>query len=338
MRLQFIFKVLIMIFATSFTSAALADDEDAQAKELFEKATTVFNNGQYANAAALFRQANNVKPTWKLQYNIGQAESAAKRYGLALEAFELYLADGGDDIPPERNEEVLKEVRRLRSMVASVNVEAPGGTEVFVNGVLRATTPLEGVIKVTAGKRHEVKLLQDGTVLAIRTVRLSGGDSTTVSATEEPVESSTTPAPEAVSNDDGMTADKKEAGESKVAPANNKGGKMMLIGTVLLTTGGLAAIGGGIIGGLSIGKAGELKDLCGDDKNCVNDEAVNLADSAWTLGVTSNVLISAGVAIGVTGIILMVLGSKKKKEQLADLRVVPVMSPGLNGFVLEGRF
>ena len=64
----------------------------------FAEAKRYFMDGQFGKAAMKFREANVLKPSWKLFYNIGQCETAAKHYGLALEAFEQYLARGGDGV------------------------------------------------------------------------------------------------------------------------------------------------------------------------------------------------------------------------------------------------
>ena len=58
-------------------------------------------------------------------------------YGLALEAFERYLAKGGDEIQGERQKEVLEEVDRLRRMVGSMEVTAPRSCIVLIDDVER---------------------------------------------------------------------------------------------------------------------------------------------------------------------------------------------------------
>ncbi|MCK9461397.1 MAG: hypothetical protein M0R80_17340 [Proteobacteria bacterium] len=88
--------------------ASSAQDEADPAKAAFGLGGELFDKGDYAAAADAFREANRLKPSWKLFYNIGQAEAAGRRYGLALEAFERYLIEGGDEIAADRNDEVIK--------------------------------------------------------------------------------------------------------------------------------------------------------------------------------------------------------------------------------------
>ena len=111
----------LLVFSLIFTGAvARAQDDEDEAMTFFKKGIDLFNSESYEEAAEAFRKAYELKPNWKLNYNIGQSEAAAKRLGLALQAFEAYLSQGGDDIPTERRDEVLKEVERLRKMVGAV--------------------------------------------------------------------------------------------------------------------------------------------------------------------------------------------------------------------------
>ena len=105
-----IFLILAVMLLISSKSSAeetkAADDESEKAQALFQKGADLYENSAFDRAADAFRQAYAIRPSWKLYYNIGQSEAAAKHYGLALEAFEKYLAEGGDDVEKERSDEV----------------------------------------------------------------------------------------------------------------------------------------------------------------------------------------------------------------------------------------
>jgi hypothetical protein len=79
-----------------------SENSKLSAKDLFDKASTLFAEDKFEESAAVFIAAYNLKPSWKLKFNIGQAQAAAKQYGLALIAFEEYLSAGGDKIDSER--------------------------------------------------------------------------------------------------------------------------------------------------------------------------------------------------------------------------------------------
>ena len=93
--------LLILAALPLFSHSAQADDM-SDALKAFENAKVLFHELKYKEAADSFREAYKLKPNWKLLYNIGQSEAAGKRHGLALQAFESYLSQGGDDIEESR--------------------------------------------------------------------------------------------------------------------------------------------------------------------------------------------------------------------------------------------
>jgi len=176
---------LTAILAVAMLVAVHATQATAdEAVEAYGDGVEHFEAGRYNQAADAFRRAVELKPSWKLHYNIGQSEAAGKRYGLALEAFEKYLVDGGDDVPADRREEVLAEIQRMRVLVGVVEVVAPAGVELVVDGIVRGETPITGAVRVAAGAR-QVVLRKGDEVLLDRQVNIAGGMTTEISA-EEP--------------------------------------------------------------------------------------------------------------------------------------------------------
>jgi tetratricopeptide (TPR) repeat protein len=125
---------MVAMLAAVVWTRNVRGDEAAKA---FDAGKQAFSESRYDDASASFRRAFQLKPSWKIYFNIGQAEAAAKRYGAALEIFERYLAEGGDDIDAERQAEVLKENTRLRGIVGYVKVSAPTGAEISIDGTVR---------------------------------------------------------------------------------------------------------------------------------------------------------------------------------------------------------
>ncbi len=169
------FVILSLMLATSWSRADQDAGQKETAKVLFQQAVRFFKEGRYEEAVQSFREADRMSPTWKMYFNIGQCEAALKRYGLAIESFEHYLAHGGDDVPVERRDEVIKELERLRTLVGTVEVKYEHGIEVQIDGVSRGTTPLVAGIRVTAGMEHEVRLIREGEELFVQRLTLGGG-------------------------------------------------------------------------------------------------------------------------------------------------------------------
>jgi tetratricopeptide (TPR) repeat protein len=162
--------------------AAPVTSEADEARDLFQQGIEAFESGDYRMAAEAFRKAYTAKESWKVLYNIGQAEAAATRYGLALEAFEKYLVQGGDDVPDARREEVLAEIQRLRLLVGVLEVKAEPGAELLVDGISRGTTPFDGIKRVAAGSHH-ILVRRNGETLFEKKVSVAGGITTFIDAT-----------------------------------------------------------------------------------------------------------------------------------------------------------
>jgi hypothetical protein len=202
-----LFSAALLAFAAGPVNADKTDDAVAQ----FKRGVGLFKSGSHGEAVEAFRRANELKPSWKLQYNIGQCEAALKRYGLAIEAFECYLAEGGDEVPAERRDEVLSELDRLRKMVGFIRIIGGSGIVVYVDRVERGTTPMKSSIQVTAGVEHWIWLVKDGRKLLTVNEKLSGGETVELnapsyvppttpppSAAPAPPPALTTPSPSAV--------------------------------------------------------------------------------------------------------------------------------------------
>jgi tetratricopeptide (TPR) repeat protein len=173
----------VVMLAAAYASEASADATE-EAKRVYDDGVAHFKAGRYIEAADAFRRAVELKPSWKLYFNLGQSEAAAKRYGLALDAFEKYLVAGGDNVPTERREQVLAEIQRMRVLVGLVEVAASDGVTLEIDGVERGKTPITGAVRVAAGAR-KVVLRKGGEVLLERDFNFAGGMTTTISAEEE---------------------------------------------------------------------------------------------------------------------------------------------------------
>jgi hypothetical protein len=267
-------------------------------------------------------------PSWKLLYNIGQAEAASSRYGLALDAFERYLATGGDNIPEDRREDVIKETTRLRTMVGSIEIKAADGSIVFIDNVERGTAPLPGRIKVTAGIEHTVFVEIDADNIFSRTVIVSGGETISIVADTPKKEPAAVPEDENTGQKD--TDIPSPVKKQKMSP-------LLLSGWILTGTGGATLLGGGIAGILAIRKNNDLKSQCDEKTNTCPGGSDGDIDSLKNASTASTVLLSVGGAITVAGVILLITGSKKR-EKLTDVSLIPVASPEFNGLQITGRF
>lgn len=303
-------------------------EEEALALASFEAAKTLYAEEQFDEAAAKFREANRIRPTWKLFFNIGQSEAAAKRNGLAVEAFEQYLAQGGDEIPKARHELVISEIKRLRPIVGFVNISTtPAGATVLIDDMERGALPLSGPLMVAAGIDHVVKIVDGDEVVLDRKVRVAGEQTVTIDVDAEtgpepppepePEVSPSVPSPD-LRTDDGSA--KRGLGIAGVS-----------LGAALLAS-------GAVTGGLALSQFKKLENACNDDFECERSDE-SLRTRADTLALVTDVLIPLGAVVGTVGVVLLVLGKKADQSTAKrDVGVRPVIGPTQGGLLLEGRF
>jgi cytochrome c biogenesis protein CcdA len=306
---------LAAVLAATLASAVRADSRDEQARAQFEQGVALYEDGKYDQAAIAFERAYELKPSYKILFNLGQAHNELGHYAAALKAYTHYLAEGGDAIDPARRDKVKGEIARLNTLVGMVLVEAEvEGAVVYVDDERQGETPLASPVFVDLGK-HTVVVKRGAAELHREAVKVAGGQRVTirVAAADEPA-GPEEPAPQAVPEDEGP---------------------QRVWTWVAFGVGGAAAITAGITGGIAASKESTLADEC-PDKQCPQSEWKTL-DSARTLATTTSALIAvAGVGIA-AGIVLFFVEPGLGEEQPA-VAIAP--SADRNGFGIStvGRF
>ena len=117
------FVLTICFSALVFSSMAGADSTDEEAKIQFEQGVELYNDDDFEQAAIAFERAYELKPSYKILFNIAQTENERKHYAAALKAYHRYLKDGGDQIEAGRRAEVEKEFERLKALVGGITVK-----------------------------------------------------------------------------------------------------------------------------------------------------------------------------------------------------------------------
>jgi hypothetical protein len=314
---------------SQMTFVAVANEEAA--KEAYKDGVALFDQRDFTGAAAKFRQAYDLKPAWKVLYNVGQSEAAAKRHGLALEAFETYLSEGGDEVPDARREEVMAEVERLRKMIGVVEITADKGAMILVDGVERGKAPLLGKIPVSAGVKHTAQAIVDGQQVAQRDFKVLGSDSISIDLTG-PAEEPAAPVADAPPVEVAPSSEPPE-------PADEEGPSGLAVGGwVLVGVGGAMLVTGAITGGMALKLDDQLYQDCPDD-HCPDTKAYqDDIDKLKTLSLVTDVMLFVGGAAAATGIVLLIVDATGDEEEGAPVALAPVFGPGLGGAAIQGRF
>ncbi|MBN2341305.1 MAG: tetratricopeptide repeat protein [Deltaproteobacteria bacterium] len=330
-------QIFVWVFALIVALPAHADK--GAAMQAFKEGNMLFDQGEYSEAAVQFRKAYEEEPTWKLLYNIGQCEAGAKNYGLALEAFEQYIVEAGDDIDDMRRQEVQKEIARLRPLVGFLKVEGPDGTILTINGLNRGTLPLSGLIPVSAAREFEVSGQLNGEVTATETIKLMTGQTYTVYLTadaessEQPnqIEPAEPTSGMSESNESSEDAQPLEADSKPVAESPSSGLKKA--GIALTLTGTVIGVGGFTVGGIAFLTAKKLEEV---NPNGVSGDALVQRDQLQNIALVGDILMGVGGAVALTGIILLLVNKKRQKESI-NASVMPMLGQN-TGLLLEGRF
>jgi hypothetical protein len=334
-------------------STAFADkSQDSEASSFFSSGVELFNKENYQEAVVAFRKAYELKPSWRIQYNIGQCEAALKRYGLAIEAFESYLGAGGDEVPIERRDEVLKELERMRLMVGSIKVQGEDGTEVYVDEVLRGTMPINSAILVTAGVAHTVWFVKDGKKVATFKETISGQETVLLKAKAGTHPPLVAPAPDpttppdrpagAAATGSGGAADKPADKKPDQVPEAETPKKRKPLSPALFWVGTSAAV---VFGGATLALA-----LVIDSKWEAAEKDV--AENPWDYDSADADTIRmmqfmgyAAMGIGAAGLIMAVVSAPftdwrrgKPPKDGAAVSLKPWRTASTGGLVIEGRF
>ncbi|HEY5375391.1 MAG TPA: tetratricopeptide repeat protein, partial [Polyangiaceae bacterium] len=100
------------------TAPPASEDVTLQAREHFGQATKLYKDGDFDAALVQFERAYELKPNYKVLYNIGQTYFQLREYVEARDSMTRYVKDGGDQIDAERLAAVNKDLADLERRLA----------------------------------------------------------------------------------------------------------------------------------------------------------------------------------------------------------------------------
>ncbi|MEZ4297109.1 MAG: PEGA domain-containing protein [Polyangiaceae bacterium] len=263
----------------------------AEAEQRFRRGIELYKEGDFAQALIELKRAYSLAPNYKVLFNIGQVQFELGEYAGALRTFEKYLAEGGAEVPEEKQVSVKADLQKLRLRVGRIEIVTPTeGAEVSIDDVPVGKTPLAEQLLVTAGRRR-VTLSHAGRTLN-RVVEVAGGEVAKVELSlGEPA-----PAPTPTTT---VTSTAPPTSTPPEAPP--QGGSSLVWLPWVLT--GLCAVGTGVTGGLTLSASNDLAQkretlTTRDDLDKAAGDVKTLAAVTDVLGVAS--IVGLAVSIGVT--------------------------------------
>jgi hypothetical protein len=286
-RLSPRFVLLMALAASSVTRPSSAADPSGdahpgEASKYFQQGVKLSEDGDWRAAVIEFERAYAIAPNYRVLFNIGQCRYQLHDYPGALTAFQKYLAQGGDLVPPDRRAQVTADVDLLKGRVATVRVTSPtAGAELTLDDVSLGTTPLSAPVVVSAG-RHRLVASKAGLADVERTFDIAGEETLDLAIDLDAA------AP---------TPDRATKGRS-LAPA--------------VAAFGVAAAGvavGSIFGVMALGKKSDLDRTC-DGKSCPASSQ-SFYDDARTDGVLSTIGFVVAIAGAGAGVVYLAITAPK---------------------------
>ncbi|MBW2278056.1 MAG: PEGA domain-containing protein [Deltaproteobacteria bacterium] len=340
--ITFSFTIAVLISCSYHANAQ--EGSDLEARIQFDQGVLLYEEGRFDQAAVAFRRAYELKPSYKLLWNVAQVENELGNYSAALNAYTKYLADGGDEVSDERRQMVEKQLERLRFRVGELTIKCPvKGATVYINGKDRGTTPLDAPLYVNVGE-HEIEVTKQGKRLHREVLAVAGRQKVTVDvevAGEElpptPVEPETEPEPEPEPEE-----------PEEPSPTGPR-----IWTWVALGVGVAAGVTGGILGGKALSRKNSFMDECGDGQ-CVKspdcgsgwllitgiDEPTGREDDRdriKTMSLTADILYGVAAAGVATGVVLFFIEPTWSGDE-AEVTVAPTVSSDVAGVAIIGEF
>jgi hypothetical protein len=163
--------------------APLAQSLTGAAKESFDSAQVLVNNGDFAGALAKFGQAYDVSHDPRLLFNMAVCQRNLHDYARMQQLLTRYEREAADSMSPKDKADVDGALAAIRNLVGSVRLAvSEAGASVAIDGEAAGTTPIADPIALNLGK-HAFAIRKDGFEPAQQEVDIVGGSETPLSVT-----------------------------------------------------------------------------------------------------------------------------------------------------------
>ncbi len=344
-RFSVIRLTLLIMAVALLAKPAVSGEEDNEARLQFEEGIRLFKDGDFEGASIAFNRAYELRPSYKILYNVGQVENELKHYCLALAAYTEYLETGGEAISIDRKAEVAGHLEKLKIRVGSVEIRYNrDGTTLLIDEQRQGVTPLETPICVDMGN-HDLSLREGVKEIYRESFRIAGGQTLTLNldaqktapaAASPPANDATetVKAPPPAESAKPIEKPILSSTEQESAATDTPATKSRKWTWISLGIGGALGLTGGIVGGISRAKESGLKNRC-DNYLCDSDEQ-DAKNTIKRMNLTADILFGTAGAAAIAGIVLFFI--EPKRAEAPNVSVAPNAGRDHAGFSIEGRF
>jgi hypothetical protein len=300
--------MLLVVAALALAPPAAAQPSGDPSTVEVEEARKHFNegvrlsasgkSGEVAQALDEFQKAYDLIPNWRILYNIGQTSRHVRDHARSLRAFTKYLAEGKaegkDEIPKARRQEVEREIAALEPLVARLELAgSEDGAEVRVDDKPAGQMPLAEPLYINAGK-HTVRVSREGKRPFEKQLELAGGKSERLEILLEPL-----------GGQGPATKPTASATATTKPPPPPPRGDYSTPATIAWIGAGVFAAGAAGIGTWALLESNDLEDTpyAGPDRRPAEDsDLASQASRIDTLAIVTDVLVGAAVVSAGLGV------------------------------------
>jgi hypothetical protein len=157
-----------------------AQNDDTITQEVrarFREGVDLFDQGRFEAARAKFRQAYALKPLPDILYNLAWSSLKSGHPVDAEKEFVKYLREA-KDIEQSQKDETNKGLAEARSRNGHIEIAAPAGADIFVDGERAGTSPISDPVPVDPGA-HVVKFAPSDAAPQSQSVSVLAGQTAT---------------------------------------------------------------------------------------------------------------------------------------------------------------
>jgi hypothetical protein len=161
----------------------LAKSLTGPAKDAFDSAQVLVNNGDFPGAYAKFGQAYELSRDARLLFNMAICMRNQHDYARMQGLLVRYKGEAAQSMSPREQAEVDNALATIRNLVGAVRVSvSEAGAAVTIDGEAIGTTPIGDAISLNLGK-HTFSVSKDGFDPVERELEIAGGGETPLSFT-----------------------------------------------------------------------------------------------------------------------------------------------------------
>jgi hypothetical protein len=338
----------LLVLCSSFTTAAAfaqppSESLVREAEQRFNEGRELLKQRKWSEARSKFLQACAVNRTMNCPKNLGAAEYELGMFAEATTHFEEFLRNNN---LPDNDPNVVGIRKFYETAFAKsghLEITAPDGATVSIDGTTIGKAPLGNPVHVTPGPHELRAALTDGRSTSFSTEAEAGRIvKVSLVPSETPPTAALTTAPTPAASGASLTPPPPQTDKSS---DEGTGSTRTTLGIAVAGAGVLSLVTGIVFGVISSSKASSAESfLVQNPTACANRSSSTCGiyesklDDAQTAKTTSHVFYVATGALAIGAVILLWPRSDPQPTRRTSTWIVPIVGPGGSGVQLGGSF